>query len=142
MLSGIILGYERLPKHDSRQGNHLGIFIILFKYLSKYTIFIIIRFYYSTTCENRASTSSCSLYNAPVHWSHRLQCERCLLELDRGGLCEDVHVIKYNSEIYQVCWLKQPKIKLYLFITFCKLENYQSNLMRFLYSNTNTYVCV
>lgn len=89
-------GYERLPKHDSRQGNHLGIFIILFKYLSKYTIFIIIRFCYSTTCENRASTNSCTdcaMHNSINQIDYNVN-GACTLKLCKGDLCENVDVLK------------------------------------------------
>lgn len=50
-LSGIILGYERLPKYDSRQGSHLGLFMIFCKYLSNYILLIRTKSCYSTTCE-------------------------------------------------------------------------------------------
>lgn len=56
-LSGIILGFESLPKYNSRQGRHLGVFMILFKCLCTSITCIIVISGHSTACKSRVSAS-------------------------------------------------------------------------------------
>lgn len=84
-LSGIILGFESLPKYNSRQGRHLGVFMILFKYLCTSITWIIVISGHRTAWKSRVSASGsmgCAIA-CPVA-THSTACTTVSMELHQG----------------------------------------------------------